>query len=751
MYEWKRGVKLKGDDGRTPIEGVDFVIPKAIKGEDGKTPIKGTDYFTDEEISSIKESITPVKGRDYFDGNNGSPDTGFDIVDKISKLEGDDRLSFDVLKDTPTFQQLRRDISSRDYDLVELKDVSVSSPSNGQVLKYNSSTGKWGNGTDSSNAPGGANKQAQFNQDGIFGTDPLYTYDKDTQTLSVVNFSANLITDATWDGDVITMDKGGTGQNLNDPGADSLMGWDEADGAIGFWSLGNGLVYDTVGNSLSVDDTVFLSIADANTNYLRLDGTNDPITGDVTFNDNVDLEFGSVASLRWDTADANANFLKLNLPTPGAVDLAGLMLGVGISGVDTALFNGITQTFLGGFNAADDNEYWYHTYNPTSGFGGTGGQAEWISSGDMLIEIGGSLAGTSGMNVRPPSGVDKLMRVSYRGGGTATTCRFEFGEQGATGVFFFHDGSFDQSGWGLTTLSGRQMIISDSANWTNSRDFDIPVMTDPILVVGSSLNVNTDNGEIVSICADGMRGGAVTTAAWTTSTFAMETDRAPKNFTVGAASARQNASSQTNKTGGTYSIRAGNGNILDSTSGIGGNIDLYPGSQDDDNNGEPGRVRMLLPQTTNFVRVGGVLETNTTEVGNVGVGEDNLMTYTLPGFSLQKTGDSVRIRAAGVFAANANNKNVKLYFGASVIVTTGALGFNGTEWSIDAIVMRDGATAQKASGNLITNDALLPVTTNYIAPGETMTGNITIKCTGEGTSNNDIVQEMFIIEYLPAN
>lgn len=283
MYEWKRGVKLKGDDGRTPIEGVDFVIPKAIKGEDGKTPIKGTDYFTDEEISSIKESITPVKGRDYFDGNNGSPDTGFDIVDKISKLEGDDRLSFDVLKDTPTFQQLRKDISSRDYDLVELKDVSVSSPSNGQVLKYNSSTGKWGNGTDSSNAPGGADKQVQFNDGGIFGTDADFTYDKDTNTLSISGgiLSVNEIVDATWNGDVITLDKGGTGQNLNDPNADSLMGWDDTDGSVGFWSLGDGLVYDHTTHTLSVDDL-----------FVKIEG--DTMTGDLVGTDFVKTRSGTI-------------------------------------------------------------------------------------------------------------------------------------------------------------------------------------------------------------------------------------------------------------------------------------------------------------------------------------------------------------------------------------------------------------------------------------------------------------------------
>ena len=726
-------MKIDGKDG------------ESIKGDQGYTPIKGKDYFDG------KDGYTPIKGKDYFDGL-----PGIDGVDGQDGADGKDG------KDGESIKGDKGDTPKHEWDGVALRFekpdgewgewVNLQGPKgrNGENGSTYSVFGGGGGGERT--RPGGADKQVQFNDGGIFGTDADFTYDKDTNTLAISGgiLSVNEIVDATWNGDVITLDKGGTGQNLNDPGADSLMGWANTDGAIGFWSLGNGLVYDNVGNSLSVDDTVFLSVASAESTYLRLDGTNDPITGDVTFNDDIALEFGSVASLQWDTADANANFLKLNLPTPGAVDLAGLMLGVGISGVDTALFNGITQTFLGGFNAADDNEYWYHTYNPTSGFGGTGGQAEWFSSGDMEIQITGSLSGTSGINVRPPTGSTKNMRVSYRGG-VGGNCTFEFGEQGVTAVSFRTNASFDQSGWGVTTSVGRQILFSDSVNFTSTLDADIPVMTDTLLSVSTSLAWTTDHSEALNISAYGIRGGYVSNANFISSTFAMETDRAPLSWIFGPANCRQNASSQTNKTGASLDIYAGDGNILDSTSGIGGKIILHPGSQDDDNNGEPGRVEIDLPQSTAQPNVGGTLLSTVTEVGNVGTGEDTLITYSLPAFTLQKAGDAVRITAWGTYASNVNTKRVKMHFGGTATADTTALAINGGSWRIVCEVFRDTATTQKAIAEIITNNALLVATSNSTAPGETLSGAVTIKCTGEATSNNDIVQEGMLIEYLPAN
>jgi hypothetical protein len=65
----------RGDDGKTPIAGVDFPLPKdgkSIKGDDGYTPIKGVDYFDGE------------------DGEDGSPDTRLQIVEKINSGKKND-------------------------------------------------------------------------------------------------------------------------------------------------------------------------------------------------------------------------------------------------------------------------------------------------------------------------------------------------------------------------------------------------------------------------------------------------------------------------------------------------------------------------------------------------------------------------------------------------------------------------------------------------------------------------------------
>lgn len=108
---------------------------KGKDGEDGHTPIKGKDYYTPEEIKEIKKEVTPVKGKDYFDGKDGksivgpagprgprglkgepgengksirgpkgdkgedgSPDTPYEIRDKLSLLKGNERLDAKAIK-----------------------------------------------------------------------------------------------------------------------------------------------------------------------------------------------------------------------------------------------------------------------------------------------------------------------------------------------------------------------------------------------------------------------------------------------------------------------------------------------------------------------------------------------------------------------------------------------------------------------------------------------------------------------------
>jgi hypothetical protein len=67
--------KIKGEDGYTPIKGVDY-----FDGKDGYTPIKGVDYFDGHD------GYTPVKGVDYFDGKDGRD--GQDGKDGINGKDG---------------------------------------------------------------------------------------------------------------------------------------------------------------------------------------------------------------------------------------------------------------------------------------------------------------------------------------------------------------------------------------------------------------------------------------------------------------------------------------------------------------------------------------------------------------------------------------------------------------------------------------------------------------------------------------
>jgi hypothetical protein len=618
---------------------VEDAVAMKIDGVDGMQGEKGDKGDKGDRGEQGIQGIKGEKGDTGFNGMNG--------------IDGEDGIDGKDGKDGESIKGDKGDMPKHEWDGAALRFerpdglwgewVNLQGPKgrNGEHGTTYSVFGGGGGGTSTPTRPGGADTQVQFNDSGSFGVDADFTYNKTTNTLAIAGgiLSVNQIVDATWNADVIGLDYGGTGQNLNDPNADSLMGWDDTDGAVNFWALGNGLVYDTVGNSLSVDDTVFVSIVNGNANYLQIlnnlsdindtavarsnlglvaggtgdiwvEKAGDTMSGDLSMNDNIDINFGGVASLRWDTTDANANVVMLNLPSGGIVDVPVLAMGVGITGIDLGVFNGETQTTLALFNAADVTEYASFSYNNTSGFGGTGGQSEMKSTGDYKFEIGGSLAGTAGYQVNPPTGSTKLMRVVFRGG-SAATARFEFGEQGSTGSYYFSDAGFDQSGWGLTTLCGRQQIISDSGNWTSTRDFDVPVMTDPLFAVTSSLNWNTDHGEAVSITWQGIGRGSVTNADWVSSTFAMETDRAMSDWIFRNVNALQSASSTTNKNGNNWYRYGSNGNILHTGAANGGDIIDSPGLGDD---GEAGRAGAYY--------VNGAIRIITTDV--------NTSTYAVP-------------------------------------------------------------------------------------------------------------------------
>ena len=150
---------------------------------------------------------------------------------------------------------------------------------------------------------------------------------------------------------------------------------------------------------------------------------------------------------------------------------------------------------------------------------------------------------------------------------------------------------------------------------------------------------------------------------------------------------------------------------------------------------------------TNLTALQRRLYAGTTAVGNVGGGEDDLMSYTLPAGTLAADGQLIRVTASGTKANNANAKTVKVYFGTTVIVSV-TLGTSAAgTWRIIAEIARVGATSERSESWAA--DITTQAPQNGAAPAETLANALAVKLTGTGTANNDIVQTMMVVEFLP--
>lgn len=139
-----------------------------------------------------------------------------------------------------------------------------------------------------------------------------------------------------------------------------------------------------------------------------------------------------------------------------------------------------------------------------------------------------------------------------------------------------------------------------------------------------------------------------------------------------------------------------------------------------------------------------VANLNTTAVGNVGAGADDLMTYDLPANALG-SGHGVRVRAWGTTANNANVKTLEMLFGSQVIMTQALTQNIAGSWRIDAEILRSGTDTQDIFAELLQLATILHKQT--LTAGTQDDGSaITIKCRGTATLNNDIVQEGMRVE-----
>lgn len=146
-----------------------------------------------------------------------------------------------------------------------------------------------------------------------------------------------------------------------------------------------------------------------------------------------------------------------------------------------------------------------------------------------------------------------------------------------------------------------------------------------------------------------------------------------------------------------------------------------------------------------------VADINTTAVGNVGAGTDDLMSYTLPANALNANGKAIEVEAFGRTANNANAKSLIFNFGTSTTTITLTANQVGN-WHFRGFITRTGVDAQdraqiidETTGGLSTNNKqTIGVATATEDDGAT----ITIKFTAVATSNDDVTQEFMMVRFL---
>lgn len=154
----------------------------------------------------------------------------------------------------------------------------------------------------------------------------------------------------------------------------------------------------------------------------------------------------------------------------------------------------------------------------------------------------------------------------------------------------------------------------------------------------------------------------------------------------------------------------------------------------------------------------GVININTTAVGNVGAGADTLMTYTLPANTLAANGRGIRIYSSGITGANANTKQFIQYFGSVPVagLISAAVALNLSSWVMETTLIRVNASSAKIySRTLVGAIATTTSTFVYNVSGSGGTGGLDftvtneIKVTGESVSvpaSDDVIQDGMIVE-----
>lgn len=141
--------------------------------------------------------------------------------------------------------------------------------------------------------------------------------------------------------------------------------------------------------------------------------------------------------------------------------------------------------------------------------------------------------------------------------------------------------------------------------------------------------------------------------------------------------------------------------------------------------------------TTAGRNVACLADSTSTTSGTVQNTEYTLNTVTIPANAFNANTRWIRIDFAGITAANANAKNIKLYFGATAVVTVTGSTANAKKFAGSVTIMRTGSSTQSGWGTIQVDTAVAPTLDATVALAETDTADIVIALKSANTAAAD--------------
>lgn len=157
-----------------------------------------------------------------------------------------------------------------------------------------------------------------------------------------------------------------------------------------------------------------------------------------------------------------------------------------------------------------------------------------------------------------------------------------------------------------------------------------------------------------------------------------------------------------------------------------------------------GRTAVIAGGAAAWAMAGGVVDVQTTDVGNVTTGEDDLHTYTVPASALMADEDSIEATYVFTTASHGTDtRRIRAYFGGTQIYDSGSSATTTADsGEITVLIVRESSTVVRCSVTM-TNVIATFVWHSYTrVTGLTLSATNVLKITGEGVSTNDIIAKV---------